>query len=190
MSDTVIPEQFGHVNLTEAAQSCPGLSADEFKRAFRNHPAGVALITADAGDGPVALTASSVFSVSAEPPVLVFSLSAMASAAPTIIASKTVVVHMLSAANLDLAKLGAASGVDRFADTTAWDRLPTGEPYFPAAQARIRGEIIDRVVVGSSTLIVVHALEASDGAEAEPSPQPLVYHNRTWHSLDESSRIQ
>ena len=52
-----------------------GLSADAFKRAFRNHAAGVAIITADAGNGPVGLTATSVFSVSAEPALLVFSVS-------------------------------------------------------------------------------------------------------------------
>ena len=45
------------------------LSADEFKALFRGHPGGVAVITADAGDGPVALTATSVASVSAEPPL-------------------------------------------------------------------------------------------------------------------------
>ena len=29
------------------------ITADEFKAAFRNHPGGVAVITADAGNGPV-----------------------------------------------------------------------------------------------------------------------------------------
>jgi flavin reductase (DIM6/NTAB) family NADH-FMN oxidoreductase RutF len=43
------------------------LSPDEFKALFRGHPGGVAVITADAGDGPVALTATSVASVSADP---------------------------------------------------------------------------------------------------------------------------
>lgn len=39
-----------------------GVSSEDFKRAFRNHPAGVAIITADAGEGPSGLTATSVFS--------------------------------------------------------------------------------------------------------------------------------
>ena len=54
-----------------------GLTPESFKTAFRNHPAGVAVITANSPDGPVALTATSVVSVSAEPPVLIFSLSAL-----------------------------------------------------------------------------------------------------------------
>lgn len=165
-----------------------GLTPDEFKAAFRQHPAGIAVITADAGQGPVAMTASSVFSVSAEPPVLVFSISSMSSAAPTLLAADTLVVHMLTAQNLDLAILAATSGVDRFADSSIWDRLPSGEPYYTGAHAWVRGRVVDQMKIGNSTVVAVHALESSipnDAATAEP----LVYHNRTWHSLSEASKI-
>ena len=50
-----------------------GMSADAFKAFFRGHPAGVAVITADAGDGPVTLTATSVASVMASVTGLYFS---------------------------------------------------------------------------------------------------------------------
>ncbi len=165
-----------------------GLSPDEFKAAFRQHPAGIAVITGDAGNGPVALTASSVFSVSAEPPVLVFSISAMSSAAPTLLSAETLVVHMLTAENLDLAILGSTSGIDRFADTSIWDRLPTGEPYFTGAHAWLRGRVVDKMAIGDSTVVAVHALESSIPNDASSS-HPLVYHNRTWHSLSEHSKI-
>ncbi len=165
-----------------------GLTAAEFKAAFRQHPSGIAVITADAGDGPVAMTASSVFSVSVEPPVLVFSISDMSSAAPTILSADTLVVHMLSAENLDLALLGAASGVDRFADTSLWDRLDTGEPYFVEAHAWIRGRVVDRMRIGESTVVAVHALNSSVPNDAATT-RPLVYHNRTWHELGPDSRI-
>ena len=122
----------------------PVLGAEDFKAAFRNHPAGVAVITADAGDGPVGLTATSVFSVSAEPPLLVFSLSATSSSTPTLSRASTVVVHLLSEAELDIAILCATSGIDRFADTSIWARLPTGEPYFTATPVWIRGRIVYR----------------------------------------------
>ena len=166
-----------------------GLSADEFKAAFRQHPSGIAVITADAGRGPVAMTASSVFSVSAEPPVLVFSVSEMSSAAPTILAADTLVVNMLSADNLDLALLGAQSGVDRFADTTMWDRLETGEPYYVNASGWIRGRVVDRMQIGGSTVVAVHALSSSEADDAATA-QPLVYHNRAWYRLGPESRIE
>jgi flavin reductase (DIM6/NTAB) family NADH-FMN oxidoreductase RutF len=162
------------------------LSADDFKAAFRNYPAGVALITADDGTGPVAMTATSVTSVSADPALLTFSVSDLSSASTTIRQAETVIVHLLGADDLNLAMLGAARGVDRFADPTAWSRLETGEPYFHGARCRIRGQVIDRMTAGTSTITVVNALDAflSDTPVA-----PLVYHNRTWHQLDERSQL-
>jgi flavin reductase (DIM6/NTAB) family NADH-FMN oxidoreductase RutF len=173
----------------QGAKYFGGLHPDEFKLAFRNHAAGVAVITADAGDGPVALTATSVFSVSAEPPLLVFSLSNHSSSAPTILRADTLVVHLLGAEQLHIATLCATSGVDRFADTELWARLATGEPYFPSTHAWIRGRIIDRMAAGSSTIIAVHALESKVSTD-ESGSDPLVYHNRTWHSLGEHSALR
>lgn len=168
----------------------PMLSPEDFKAAFRNHPAGVALITADGPDGPVALTATSVSSASVTPPLLVFSVSELSSSAPTIRSAETVVVHLLEAEQLHLAQLGATSGIDRFADTSLWERLPTGEPYFPAASSWIRGRVVGTVPAGVATVIVVQALEAHTHDPDEASPtHPLVYHNRTWHRLGDHSRI-
>ncbi len=199
----------------EVAPGFASLSPDDFKAAFRQHPAGVSVITADDGSGPVGLTATSVFSVSAEPPLLVFSVSSLSSSAPTITASDTVVVHLLGSEQLHIAKLCATSGIDRFADTSIWDRLPTGEPYFTGNGVWIRGRIVNRMEAGTSTVIAVHALESSvsqaqteapadpvrtESAAAAPTPAtpaftpsfdgaPLVYHNRTWHRLDANSQI-
>ena len=182
-------------NLFAHPSSESVVTPDEFKAAFRNHPAGVAVITADAGDGPVALTATSVFSVSAEPPLLVFSVSDLSSSTPTIRKADTVVVHLLGAGQLDIAKLGATSGIDRFADTSIWTRLPTGEPYFPAAHAWIRGRVVNKMEAGGSTVVAVQALETKAPPAGDPSAdaaeaEPLVYHNRTWHRLGAHSKIE
>lgn len=169
-----------------------GVGPDEFKAIFRHHAAGVSLITADAGSGPAALTATSVFSVSAEPPIFVFSISSSSSAAPVITSAETLVVHILDADRLDLAKLGATSGIDRFADTASWTRLPTGEPVFSGVSTWIRGRVINRMEAGNSTIIAVHALETSQTSTAPDVREhgaPLVYHNRTWHSLGDHSAL-
>lgn len=165
-----------------------GVSADDFKFAFRNHPAGVALITADAGAGPVALTATSVSSLSAEPPLLVFSVSSTSSSAPTIRAADTAIVHLLSAEQLELAKLGATSGIDRFAAGAQWRRLETGEPVFLGVQSWLRGRISTQVEIGGSTVILLHVIETSE-TDGSAETTPLVYHNRTWHRLGETSVI-
>lgn len=181
----------GRIHTDDQLQVLP---AEQFKAAFRTHPAGVAVVTADAGDGPIALTATSVISVSADPPLLVFSVSESSSSLPTLSRAVTVVVHLLAAHQLDLAILGATSGIDRFADTSIWSRLPSGEPYFTAAPVWIRGKIVDRMQAGKSVVLAVEAIEArtpergSPAADAAQS-RPLVYHNRVWHALGEQSKI-
>ena len=55
--------------MTRNTALCERNVTEAFKDAFRAHPAGVAIITAKGSSGPVGLTASSVSSVSAEPPM-------------------------------------------------------------------------------------------------------------------------
>ncbi len=178
--------------LSHPAALAGSLTPEEFKALFRGHPGGVAVITADAGDGPVALTATSVSSVSASPPLLLFSISSHSSAAQTFAVAKTVVVHLLAAPDLELAKLAATSGVDRFADADRWSRLVTGEPVYHGVRAWIRCAVIDRMDAGGSTVIAAHALQSSDPRQVEPgdSGDALVYHNRSWHRLGEHSLIE
>lgn len=168
------------------------LSADDFKAAFRNHPAGVSIITAQGASGPVGLTASSVFSVSVNPPLLVFSLSAHSSSAAAIREAGTVVVHLLGADQIDLAKTFATGGIDRFEDTSTWSRLITGEPVLPRANAWLRGTIVNQMSAGDSTVVAVHVLQANIPAAADRDAEqarPLVYHNRSWHSLSADSTV-
>jgi flavin reductase (DIM6/NTAB) family NADH-FMN oxidoreductase RutF len=183
-----------HDGIIDPPHDVEVLSAAEFKLAFRNHPAGVAVVTADAGNGPVAMTVSSVFSVSAEPPLLVFSASAMSSATATITEASTVVIHLLGADQLNLALLGAKSGANRFPDDIAWEKLPTGETVYSEAHAWIRGRTVNKLTAGNSTVFLIEALEAKTPPEGSSeldasSAHPLVYHNRTWHKLDSSSKI-
>lgn len=161
------------------------------KRAFRNHPGGVAVITADPGDGPVGLTATSVTSVSVDPPLIIFSVSEHSSSTPSILRSDTVVIHLLAAEQVEIAKLCATSGIDRFADRSIWSRLETGEPIFSNVTNWIRGRTVSRMSAGGSTVIAVQALRvtAPESEHVGEDERPLVYHNRTWHALGEHSKL-
>jgi flavin reductase (DIM6/NTAB) family NADH-FMN oxidoreductase RutF len=168
------------------------LSPDDFKEAFRNHPAGVSIITAQGPSGPVGLTASSVFSVSVNPPLLVFSLSGQSSSSAAILGAGSVVVHLLGADQIDLAKTFATGGIDRFEDASTWSRLITGEPVLPRANAWLRGTIVNEMSAGDSTVVAVQVLQVNISSGAERHAQqarPLVYHNRSWHSLSADSTV-
>ncbi|GAA1210342.1 flavin reductase family protein [Rhodoglobus aureus] len=164
------------------------ISGEDFARAFRQYPGGVAVITADSPDGPVALTATSVVSVSAAPPLLAFSISHRASTAASIRSAHSYVVHFLGKDQLEIAQLCATSGVDRFADTRLWARLPTGEPYFPSAPAWVAGTRIDQLDAGAASIILLRATQSKVTPGADGTP-PLVYFNRGWHHLGEHSQV-
>lgn len=155
-----------------------------FREAFRGHPAGVAVLTADPGDGPVALTVSSLISVSAEPPVVGFSLSARSSASARLLAAETVVIHLARFADLPIAELGASSGADRFGAGVAWERLPTGEPRYSGVATWFRARLCGTLPLPGATLAAAELLE---GAAAPAGPHPenetLVYLDRRWHRL-------
>ena len=168
------------------------MSADDFKAAFRDHPAGVSIITAQGPSGPAGLTVSSVSSVSVNPPLLVFSLSGHSSSSAAILESGSVVVHLLGADQIDLAKTFATGGIDRFEDASTWSRLVTGEPVLPRANAWLRGTIVNEMSAGDSTVVAVQVLQGNISSGADRRAQasrPLVYHDRSWHSLSAASTV-
>lgn len=169
--------------MNDPSQSAPDLSA-AFREAFRHHPSGVAVITADAGAGPTALTVSSLISVSGAPPTVAFSLSAQSSAAAAVVAADSMVIHFMRRDDLALARLGATSGADRFGPGVRWDRLPTGEPFYPGVRIWFRALPLHRLTVEGATLIVARLAEGRI-ADSDPAPvgHSLVYLNRDWFGL-------
>ncbi|MFV0383037.1 flavin reductase family protein [Paracoccus sp. (in: a-proteobacteria)] len=160
--------------------------SDAFREAFRCHPAGVAVITADPGEGPVAMTVSSLISVSSAPPTVAFSLSSHSGPTPAVLASETVVIHLLRYPDLELARLGATPGADRFGPGVEWERMPTGEPRYTRVATWFRARISGRLPVEGATLVAAELLqgETAEGSKA-PELESLVYMDRRWHRLRE-----
>jgi flavin reductase (DIM6/NTAB) family NADH-FMN oxidoreductase RutF len=166
-----------------------------FKAAFRRHAAGVAVITADAGDGPLALTASSVTSVSASPAILLFSVASTTVTGSALARASSAVVHLLDADDHGLAVRCADPTADRFADPSTWERLASGEPAFLSPRVLLRGEVVQRIVYGEAVVMLLAVVEVIDrgprmpGDEAGDAAQPLAYHDRRWHVLGGHSRL-
>lgn len=185
--------------MTEHDLNSPTTVApDVFKSAFRHHAAGVAVVTADAGDGPLALTASSVTSVSAAPATLLFSVSSTTETGRAIARASSAVVHLLDAADHGLAVRCADPAADRFADPSTWGRLAGGEPAFLSPRVLLRGEVVQRIVYGEAVVMLLAVVEVIDRGPRTPgtpgdadrdAARPLAYHDRRWHALSEHSRL-
>lgn len=151
-----------------------------FKAAFGGYPAGVSVITAGSATGPVGITASSVASVSAEPPILAFSLAQMSGSAAAIAAADSLVVHLLTAGDLGLARTFADPSTKRFTGSMDWTLLSSGEPLLRHAGYALRCRVLSRTPAGGSLLVAASVVEII--APAAPG-DPMVYHRRAFHGL-------
>ena len=176
----------------DGASCSESLSPDHFKSIFRHHPAGVAVVTLRHRDRLIGFTATSVISVSAEPPLLAFSVAGGSSSWLPLTETETVVVNFLSAEQVDLSVRFATRGIDRFV-SGGWSLLASGEPVLDDTPRWLRAEIIQRTPVGSSHLVCLRAI----GSSAEHAPAtstdshvpPLVYHDRVYHQLGTASAL-
>jgi flavin reductase (DIM6/NTAB) family NADH-FMN oxidoreductase RutF len=169
-----------HPDASRPSPSIPDpVDAALFRQVFRRHAAGVAVVTVDAGRGAAGVTVTSLASLSAEPPLLSFSIAASASTWPHLRDAGTAVVHLLGAGHTALARTFATSGIDRFAAPTRWRRLPTGEPLLEGAAAWLRISIEHRHPAGGSHLVIGRVEEAG----LAESDGPLLYHDGTYHVL-------
>ncbi|WP_181064260.1 flavin reductase family protein [Pseudoclavibacter sp. AY1F1] len=171
-------------SLVTHAQTDQTELSENFRSLFRQHPSGVAVLTAQTEEGPVAMTITSLTSVNASPALVAFSLSKASSATPGILSSSSVLVHFIDEESLAVAQVAATSGVDRFADRDSWGYLPTGEPHYTAARRWARGSIRSTLDVDGAVLVVLDVVEARDGRlDATEGDGGVVYRNRVWRKL-------
>ena len=122
------PAKDDSMTATSGLRSPQLASPDLLRSVFRRHAAGVAVITAQNAAGPVGFTATSLSSVSAEPPLLSFGIGTGASSWPVISEARHVGVHILGEHQRELAATFARSGADRFGAPTGWRSGPRGFP--------------------------------------------------------------
>ncbi|WP_375432328.1 flavin reductase family protein [uncultured Friedmanniella sp.] len=163
-----------------------GVAPATFKAVFRRHPAGVAVITFAGPERLGGFTATSVISVSADPPLLTFSVDSASSSWAALREVDTLVVNFLAADQVEVSTRFATSGIDRFA-AGGWTVLPSGEPVLDGSPAWFRGQVVQRTPVGRSFLVSVLALDSALAADAERAP--LVYHDRSYHAVGDHSAL-
>ncbi len=145
------------------------VSAERLRRTLRRQAAGVTVITVP---GPAGFTATSFTSVSLEPALVSFYVSATASAAPAVRAAEAFAVHILRRDQEELAARFARSGVDRFAGTD-WAPDEQGVPVLFGAAAWLTARRVLVQEVGDHLLVVGEVVDAG----AEEGSSPLVHHD-------------
>lgn len=148
-----------------------------YRAALRRHPAGVAVITLTSQRGPVGFTATSLSSLSLDPPLVCFNVTHTSSSIAALRQAHSVVVHLLGEHQHELARRFARSAEQRFADTASWSYLETGEPLLNGTPTWLRSTVHQLIPVGDSTLVIARVEDVHCDDNDGCTPPPLVYHD-------------
>lgn len=152
--------------------------AELLRRFFRRYTASAAVVTAARAGHPVGFTATSLTSVSLDPPLLSFGIARTASCWPVIERAEHFGANLLNDGQVHLAKLFAQSGADRFGRGTSWSYGPFGVPLLSGVLAWAVCRVIAQVPAGD------HVIVLGEPVAVDQSPgTPLVHHNGNYHPL-------
>ena len=143
-----------------------------FRSVFRDHAARVVVVTAEGGRGPAGFTATSLTSVSMEPPMVSFAVARSASAWPTVARSHRLGVHLLADDQDWLATTFATSGINRF-EGVRWHPGPAGEPVIEDCAAFLQCTVDRHVPAGDHVLVLARVTRAHVARVGSP----LIYHD-------------
>lgn len=158
----------------DAARPSAGEPAAAFREAFRRHPAGVAIITASYEGRPYGFTATSVASLSADPPRFTFNMARTSSSWPAIANTSYIGVHLLGLRNRELAD-HFARGRNRF-DGDHWKPGPHGVPVLEDVAGWLIGRISMRLSFENNAVVVAEVQSGQLG----PAGAPLLYHGGSY----------
>jgi len=155
----------------------------DFKRALAHLAGGIVVVTAtDAAGDPAGLTATSVCSVSLEPPLVLVCLGTGSRTHDAIAASGRYALNVLGAGQPALSAHFARSGENKF-DGVEWSPGRHGSPLLAGAIAACECEIDRAVPAGDHTIFIARVVAAV--ADEGPHARPLLWFRGAHRLLSE-----
>lgn len=165
-----------------AADAAAAFDARRFRQALGQFATGVAVITADGGDGePVGLTMSSFNTVSIDPPLILFSADRRVLSLPALIAAKGYAVNVLGRGQEHLSNQFARANADKWAAVEC-SAGHAGAPLIKDALAHFECEPYARYDGGDHLIFVGRVLRFSTPAALETPP--LLFFRGRYHGVD------
>lgn len=141
--------------------------ADEFRSALRHLAGGVSVVTTGRGGDRTGLTVTSLSSLSAEPPTVMFGLNLSSSSLPVLRRHRSFGVNFLTAAQKEIADRfagrGGEKGPARYAEAQ-WSEGRTGAPLLDGALAALDCELEELIERHSHAIVIGRVREIRFGA--------------------------
>ncbi|GGF86755.1 flavin reductase [Azorhizobium oxalatiphilum] len=161
----------------------PSPSALAFRGAMRKLAGAVSLVTTGTGESRTGLTATSVSSLSVDPPTLIVCVNRSASARDTLLDARHFAINVLRPHHTPLADRFAGrtgeQGAERFSGTQ-WTQIETGAPVLADALAVFDCEL-EEVITRHSHLILLGRVVA---ARITENADPLLYWSGAYRTLE------
>ena len=141
---------------------------------MRRLSSGVAVATALPPEGPVGMAATSITSLTVEPPAVLLCVNQSASFHASLTPGAPICVNLLSRDQQDVSAAfgGGVPWNERFG-IGQWTAGPDGVPVLEAAQANLSGTIDSMIPFGTHSIVIVrvNSVRLSEGVD------PLIYQN-------------
>jgi flavin reductase len=163
------------------------IDEDSFRRGFRRLASGVCCITTRWRDRPHGFLATSVSSLSGQPPALIVCVSRDVSSHESFRDAGVLCVNVLAESEKSVAVLFSdKSRRDlRFADRS-WTAMRTGAPVFGGALVAFDCEIDTTIPYATHTIFICRIVDALIGAAVDAAP--LLYFDGSFRELARAER--
>jgi len=141
--------------------------ASAFRAAMRHHAKGVAIITTGM-ETPVGFCATSLASITLQPPILAFTVGLQSSSWPAVESASYVMVHLLADDQADLAHRFGQTGALRFGPGTRWHRDAFGLPVLDGVLACMVVAPTSHLPVGDHALVIGRVIATRHGRVRGP----------------------
>ncbi|MHB9755618.1 flavin reductase [Streptomyces sp. BYX5S] len=145
------------------------VDADLVKGVHRKFITGVTVVTTDDDGTPRGLAVNAFSSISLDPPMVLVCVQRSSSTHPALHRATHLGINILAADQLDVAKVFASKGADKFA-ALDWAPGEHGAPLLDGSAAQLEVEIGERLEAGSHTVFTGRVVSAAHSERA-----PLVY---------------
>lgn len=145
------------------------VDADLVRGVHRKFITGVTVVTTDDDGTPRGLAVNAFSSISLDPPMVLVCVQRSSSTHPVLHRASHLGISILSAGQLDVAKVFASKGDDKFAQV-GWTPGAFGSPLIDGSCAQLEVEIGERLEAGSHTVFTGRVVSARHDDLA-----PLVY---------------
>jgi flavin reductase (DIM6/NTAB) family NADH-FMN oxidoreductase RutF len=164
------------------------LDSRRFREIAGNFASGVVVVTSTHEELPVGVTCQSFYSVSLEPAMVSFSVSASSKTYPTIKKAGHFCINILGAHQTDVSAQFAVSDTDKWKGVS-WHKSDEGNPIIEGAIGWLECIIEHELLAGDHYIVVGRVSKIRENASAKG---PLVYfrgkYRRLHDTLDSNSQ--